>query len=66
MTTENNNTFPTNTDVAIISTLRVLEHYCKTYKVELSNSELETIELCLNNIANAKKKDVINQINNLK
>ena len=45
------NTLPTNTEVAIASTLRVLEHYCKTYKVELSNSELETIELCLNNIA---------------
>lgn len=67
MVNSTENKLPTNTEVAIIQTLEMLKRkFITTGGVEISNADIEIITMYLQNIANAKKMDVINQINNLK
>lgn len=53
----------TNTEVAIAQAVSMIK---TNFKKELSEIEVKLIEQYLNNIANAKKLDILNQINNLK
>lgn len=53
----------TNTEVAIAQAVSMIK---TNFKKELSEIEIKLIEQYLNNIANAKKLDILNQINNLK
>ena len=56
-----------NTDYQIASTLEMLKHkFIAIGGVEVSDADIEIITMYLQNIANSKKMDVINQINNLK
>ena len=57
----------TNTDVAIHCTLEMLkDQFYSISGVELNPTQINYIKVHLENIAKAKKTDVINQINNLK
>lgn len=56
-----------NTDVAIHSTIEMLkDKFYSVTGVELKETEVNYIKAHLQNIAKAKKTDVLNQINNLK
>lgn len=64
---ENKNTLPTNTEVAIIQTLEMLQNKCSSkFGEAFSIGDIATIQQFLYHIANAKKLDILGQINNLK
>lgn len=67
MTTKNNNTLPTNTEVVINDVLNVIKNFMLNHaNYKVSDMHMENLKVSLNNIANAKKLDILNQINNLK
>lgn len=63
MTTENNNTLPTNTDVAIARTLEFIKVITDA---KITESQEKLIIQSLKYVADARNLDIINQINNLK